>query len=414
MTTITHPVATKLQSIRDELNATFLERSDAITCMLLAVLAKEHMYVLGPPGTAKSELVRTFWDCITGARKFEVALSKTRPAEAVMGPLDIKEFRENGNYFIKREGFISAVELAFCDEIGKMSPILGHDMLALFNERLIHEVNGGRSSRPAPLYTVFTASNEMITGESDDAAALWDRLLIRCVVDYLSNDDNFTHLVIGDMNAPTTTVEWDELKDVIDNVVPAITMAPAAVEGLVSLRHAFRREYLTPSDRRWRQSVKALKAHAFLNGRSEVVEDDLAVLRFTLWDTPEQIEKVSRLCMIAANPHVETLIKLREAIGEVDNGITERTGNDQYGNDQTQARRQYGKEANSKLATARDQLDSLLMESQGRQIPGFKAVSDEHRRVLKRVFMVCLEQTSDEAEKMMRTRLGQGDGGNQS
>lgn len=412
-TTTLHPVAAKLGQIRTELNEIFLERENVVLCMLLAVLSKEHMYVLGLPGTSKSLLITTFWDCITGsARKFECALSKTRPVEAVLGPLDIKQFREEGHYFIKREGFLSAVELAFVDEVGKMSPILGHDLLALANERKIHEVNGGRSSRPAPLYTMFTASNELITNESDDAAAFWDRLLIRVMVEYLTDDDNFTKLILGDMTPPTTTIDWDELKDVIDNVVPAITMDPSAVKGMNSLRHEFRRQFLNPSDRRWRQTVKVLKAHAFLNGRSVVLEDDLAVLQFMLWDTPEQIDKVSRLCMIAANPHVEALLQIRDAIGEVDAGISERNTPDAQGVVQMQALRHYGKEANKKLESARTQLDALLLEAAGRPIPGFKATSDEHRRVLKRAFMICLEQDEVTAEKLMLSRLGQGDGGN--
>lgn len=407
-----HPIAEQLNEVRTQLNATYLERADVVLCMLLAILSKEHMYVLGPPGTAKSAIVRAFWNCIVNARKFECALSKTRPVEAVLGPLDIKEFREHGHYLVKRKGFLSDVELAFVDEVGKMSPILGHDLLALANERIIHEVNGGLSSRPAPLYTMFTASNELITNESDDAAAFWDRLLIRCTVDFLKDDDNFIQLLTGDMSDPDVKIDWDELATVIDTVVPAITMSDEALKGMRSLRHEFRREFLNPSDRRWRQTVRALKGHAFLNGRSEVIEDDLAVLRFMLWDTPEQIDKVSRMCMIAANPHVETLLQIKDALAEVDNAISERTGDDAQGNDQLQARRHYGKEANRKLQTARDQLDALLMEANGRPIPTFKQVSDEHLRVLLRTFMVCLEQDEQTARKMIQKRLGSGDGGN--
>lgn len=411
--TTKHPIAVQLTSLRAELNATFLERADVIHAMMLALLSAEHVFMLGPPGTAKSELVRAVVHRITGARYFECALSKTRPAEAVLGPLDIKAFREQGDYKLKRKGFATDVEILFLDEVGKMSPILGHDLLYLTNERGYHEVNGGLSTHPAPLSTMFGASNEMITDDNDDAAALWDRLLLRVVVDYLKNSDNFKTLLVGAMASPTTAIAWDELKAVIDNVVPAVTMSEAALKGMVSLRHEFNRESIHISDRRWRASVKVLKAAAFLDGRDEIIEDDLAVLRFTLWDTPEQIPKVERLCMIAANPYVERLIAVREAITEVDNAITERSVPDASGNDQLQARRQYGKEAVQKLGKSRDQLDALLMEASGRKIPGFKTASDEHLRVLLRAFMVCMEQTEDEAQIMMAKRLGGGSGGNE-
>ena len=415
MSTLTlHPVAAAFQALRNELNRIFLERRDAIEAIMLAVLAGEHVFLLGPPGTSKSKIVRTMIEQINSARHFEIGMSKQRPAEAVLGPLDIKEFRENGNYFLKREGYASAVEFFFCDEIGKMSSILGHDLLMLANERAYTEVNGGRSVHKAPLSTMFSASNEELTGDNDDAAALWDRQLVRVVVDYIKNDDAFMALMTQDLDVkPETTIEWADLKDVIDNVIPAIPLDDTAIKGLVSLRSEFRRHHLVPSDRRWRQSRKIMQAHAFLAGRDAVTEDDLVALRYTLWDTVEQIEKVHRLCMEAANPFVKPLMEISDALREVDAAITEREGTDVNGNDQTTARVHYGREGTKKLQTARDQLDSLLMEAAGRPIPGFKQVSDEHERVIRRLFRVCLEQNEQEIEAMLKRRLGQGDGGNQ-
>jgi len=412
-TTTMHPVAQKFGDLRRELNSTFLERNDVILAMMLTVLTGQHIFLLGPPGTAKSLMVRTLVRNLLGARYFEILLHKGTSIEAIEGPLDIKRFRETGEYVLRREFYATQVEMLMLDEIGKANPAAVNGMLALLNERLFHEVRDGMSVHPAPLSSAFGASNETLTDQSDSTAALWDRFLVRVLVDYLVDDDNFAALVTSDMTEPTTTIDWGELRDVIDNVVPAVTLSEPALKGLVSLRHEFRRERINPSDRRWRQSVMVLQAHAFLNGRSEVVEDDLAVLRFVLWDTVEQIDKVTRMCMIAANPYVERLLEIKAGIAEVDAAITERVGPDANGNDQTQARRQYGKEANTKLSKVRDSLDALLLEAQGRPIPGFRAASDEHRRVLKRAYMVCLEQTDSEADVMMRDRLGQGDGGNE-
>lgn len=411
--TAIHPVADKFGILRKQLNSTYLERNDAILASLLAILSGEHVFLLGLPGTGKSQMIRAIVKCIVNARHFEIQLSKTTPAEKVEGPLNVLDFRETGAYHLKRTGYASQVEFLTLDEVGKMSPILGHNLLTLLNERKYHEVNGNLSVHDAPLSTAFTASNETLTDQDDNSAALWDRLLIRVVVDYLADDDNFLSLITGDMSDPDVRIEWSDLQDVILNVVPQITLSEPAMRGYVSLRHEFRREHLNPSDRRWRQTVKVLKAHAFLNGRTEVIEDDLAVLRFMLWDTVEQIDKVNRLCMIAANPYVERLLEVTASIAQIDNGITEREGLDANGNDQANARQQYGRDAINKLTNARTTLDALLMEAAGRPIPGFKAASDDHRRVLKRSFMVCLDQDERGAEVMMKSRLGSGDGGNE-
>lgn len=410
--TTMHPVAAAFGDLRNQLRSSYLERDEAILAALLAVLCGEHIFMLGPPGTAKSKLVRAIVHSISNARYFETGLSKNKPAEAVLGPLDIVEFREKGNYFLKRAGYASAVEFAFLDEIGRMSPLLGDDLLMLLNERAYSEVNGGRSIHDAPMSTAFTASNSTLTDDNEDSAALWDRLLVRVVVDYLQDDDNFMKLLTDDLAEPTVSVDWADLQEVITKVIPSIKIDPTAVQAMASLRSEFRREHLYPSDRRWRQSMTLMKANAFLHGRDTVLEDDVAVLRFSLWDGIEQIDKVHRLCMAAANPFVEPLLQIGDKIAEVDNGITEREGAGSDGTDQASQRIHYGREAHKKLEIARNELDTLLMEAGTRAIPGFKKVSDEHVRVLRRVFMVCLEQTAEEVDVMMRSRLGAGDGGN--
>lgn len=402
-----HAVAKSLTEIEGELNKYFLERRDVIRAMLLAVLAGEHIFMLGPPGVAKSLLVRTFVRAITGMRYFEAQLSKQRPAEAILGPLDVLEFRNNGNYFLKRKGYATACEFIFLDEIGKASPVLWNDLLALANERIYHEVNGGLSVHDAPLSTMFSASNEMITDQSDDAAAMWDRLLVRVFVDYLKDKRNFGKLLTaGDPNV-ATTVLWDELHAVITHDVPAVELTEDTVKQVVTLRSEFKKHSLVISDRRWRASMKLLQANAFLNGRSATDDSDLAVLRFSLWDTVEQMEKVAELCLSASNPFVKPLNEIRTRLREIEKGVDERRSGD------TGGLWQYGKEATKKLDKVRDELDLMLIESMGEPIPGFKAISDQHERVLVNTLTVCLEQPADAAMAMASKKLGSGDGGNQ-
>lgn len=400
-----HAVAQSLNEIRGQLSKFFLEREDVIFAMMLGLLAKEHTFILGRPGTAKSQLVRALVRAIIGARYFEVPLSKTKPIEVVLGPLDIAEFRKNSNYRLKRKGYATDVEFLFLDEIGKMSPILGHDLLALLNERVYHEVSDdGTSAHPAPLYSAFTASNEMLTGESDDAAALWDRLLVRVTVDSLHESSNFAKLLRGDLPDPTATVEFEDLTKAIDVEVPSIPIGDLAMEGLVKLRTQFAHEHLYPSDRRWRASVKVLQAAAFLAGRDQIEEEDLYCLRFTLWDTVEEIDKVDRLCAAASNPFVDRLLTARGVLKEIAEGIDSRKAED------VGQRATYGKEANGKLVQVRKDLDDLLDEANGRPIPNFKAVADLHADTLRLNYIVCLDQDPEVADIAVQRKLGKGDG----
>jgi MoxR-like ATPase len=97
--------STDIQKISTEMNNTHYERKDAIQAALLALLSGEHLFLLGPPGTAKSALARDLADRLVGSRYFETLLSRTRPAEAVLGPLDLPKLRDSGAFVRKSDGF---------------------------------------------------------------------------------------------------------------------------------------------------------------------------------------------------------------------------------------------------------------------------------------------------------------------
>lgn len=307
-----------LSDIRAELNMQFLERGEVIEGIILAVLAKEHGVILGPPGTAKTALTRTFFGRFTGAEYFEAILSKTRPAEAVLGPFDIPELRDHGHLFRKINGFLPTANFAMLDEFGKMSPTLGHDLLAVILERRLHQVNGGRSWLDLPLYTFIGGSNELPTEESDDAAALWDRVLVRMVVDQVQEAGNFVAM-LNPSPLPTapTTVDFPSLANVVDNEVPAVKIPKDVLDTLVQLRGTLRAEQIDPSGRRWRQCMKLLQAAAWLGGRTEASTDDIAVLRHSLWEDPTQKQKVERLTLQVSNPFAEAALALQEKADEI-------------------------------------------------------------------------------------------------
>lgn len=374
--TTVHPVAEKLLKIEAELNANYFERKDAIRGMLLAILSKEHVFLFGPPGTSKSKLIRALQGQIDNSRYFEVALSKTRPAEAVLGPLDIVNFREHGEYKLKRTGFATACEYVFLDEIGKMSPVLGHDILALANERIYHEVNGTRSVHPAPLWTLFSASNEHPVSESDDAAALWDRLVIRVVVDEIQDQRNFAKLLKTEIQDPTTRIDHADIVQAYEQELPKIGISSDAMNGIFGLRTKLREAKIFPSGRRWKQSIKVLKAAAFLDGATDVGEEHLDALRFVLWDSVDQIDTIAEMCQAAANPFAEELTKIKKGLKEVIKGMEDRKDAD------TTARATYGQEAYRKITDARKQLDDLMKGANGRAIPGLAEVADLHHEAL--------------------------------
>jgi MoxR-like ATPase len=380
-----------LNKILDEVSSMFLERRAVIEALLLAVLAKEHGFILGPPGTAKSMLSREIFSRFPGAEYFEAILSKTRPAEAVLGPYDIPALRDHGHLHRKINGFLPTAHFAMLDEIGKMSPTLGHDLLAVILERRLHQVNGGRSWIDVPLYSFIGGSNEHPAEESDDAAALWDRLLVRTHVDYIQESSNFATLLQSAVLLPAlparTTIDFKDLADAIDNVVPTIQVPLNVIETVLRLRDDLRSQEIVPSDRRWRQCVKLLQAQAFLQGRSQVEEDDIGVLRHALWDLPTQIQAVERATLSLSNPVAEAAMKLLDDVEAIAAGIRDRKGQS------IEARATYGSEVNGKVKVLLGELNQKRQEciAAGRSVTKLDEVADRITAVRRSIYIDLLD-----------------------
>lgn len=377
-----------LITMTKELGSEFFERTAVIEGLLLAVLSKEHAFLLGTPGTGKSSLIRAFFARIIGAAYYEAILSKTRPAEAVLGPFDIPRLRDHGDMHRKVNGFLPTCNFALLDEVGKMSPTLGHDLLAVVLERRLHQVNGGRSWIDVPLYTFIGGSNELPTEESDDAAALWDRILVRIVVEPINDTSNWVAMLSGAGAASQPTViDFDSLAHVIDVEVPRVKLPHDVLDTLVQLREKMRAEDLVPSDRRWKQCMKLLKASAWLDGRTEANTDDIAFLRHALWETPSQIDKIERLTLQVSNPFAEQVLGFRERLAEL---VVEVAEGKDLANDK---RAGLGVQLNRNLRTLTQEISDAkqIAVSQQASVGRFDDLLEDVRSVRRDVYSQILE-----------------------
>ena len=77
----------------DRLKARFVGRDEVIDLIALAAVAGEHLFLLGPPGTAKSLLVREFAAAVR-CRYFEYLLTRFSEPNEIFGPIDLVRLRE--------------------------------------------------------------------------------------------------------------------------------------------------------------------------------------------------------------------------------------------------------------------------------------------------------------------------------
>src|SRR4051812_48923091 len=86
----------RLTRFRTSLGRFFVEKQELIDLMLVAAIAQEPLLLVGPPGTAKSDLVLKFKDALGLGEGdyFEYMLTRfTEPSE-IVGPIDIAKLRE--------------------------------------------------------------------------------------------------------------------------------------------------------------------------------------------------------------------------------------------------------------------------------------------------------------------------------
>src|SRR3954466_5654537 len=172
------PLHERLRQLAGTLERQFLGKDEIIRLLMIAVVAGEHCVLLGPPGTAKSALIRSLAELLQ-AQYFEYLLTRFTEPNEIFGPVDIAAFRE-GIYRRNTAGMLPEAEVVFLDEVFKSNSAILNALLTLLNERKY--TSGGQVLR-CPLISVFAASNEVPSDETLNA--IFDRFLLRVHSDNL-------------------------------------------------------------------------------------------------------------------------------------------------------------------------------------------------------------------------------------
>lgn len=302
-----------LQALRAELESRVLERKDEIDAALTALLARQHILLLGPPGTAKS-LLGTMLAEALGARTFTRLLTKHSVPEELFGPYSLAGL-EADRYERKIDGYLPTAEVAILDEIFKANSAILNALLTLLNERAF---DNGTARLSCPLEFALGMSNE--TPQDDGLGALYDRFTLRRWVAYLSDEDHFRSMLTAPSGPVQARLSREDL-ELLRGMIPRVAVPAEVLDAMVEIRRELAQKGLQPSDRRYRSALSLVRAQSVMRGSLEATTEDLFILRDCLWDRPEDRQEVATVVLSKASPELNEAVRLRDAAIEAFQGL---------------------------------------------------------------------------------------------
>ena len=295
-----------IEHVANLLKNTFVAKDELVELLITCAVAQEHLLIIGPPGTAKSELIKRFAQLCSNTATdsdqlsyFEYLLTRFTEPNELFGPIDIPAFREGQGARRNTQSMLPRAEIVFLDEVFKANSAILNALLSILNERVFYN---GSTSETVPLLFAVGATNNV--PDDLELNALYDRFLLRFWT------DNVEEALFPELFQRGWKLERDRMARghglMLDNIITTnevrtlhrtlerVDLNTIAQEYREVVRR-IRSEGIQISDRRVVKLLKLIAASALRHKRMAANPGDFWVLRH-IWNDPQQI------------PHLQTII----------------------------------------------------------------------------------------------------------
>ena len=348
----------KMMRIMEYVNSQEAEREELVHAVALALLTRKNLFVLGDTGQSKSHAVSLFCRQIRDAKMFLTVMSKQTDQEQLFGRLDLSSVipgnvsqrvldRDPGYAQLKEQlegqlaccrqspndltalkaaaqtqqkmeilrkclsewyggrpeyittGKIPESHICFLDELFKANDGLLNSLLLALNER--QYVNEGVVVS-IPVVSFFSASNEIPNfnhPEERILKPLYDRFDLKVHTRYVQSKAKRMEILqrkqdISPQEPFVGAITMQELVFMQDEV-RQITLPQSINELWDNILCELRKKEIHVSDRTYFNYSELVKAEAWLQGRDQVLPEDMGILIHCLWNQPKEIPVVEKV-----------------------------------------------------------------------------------------------------------------------
>ncbi len=297
----------RIHQLLQQLNEQVFGKEHVVSLALLSAVAGESIFLLGPPGVAKSMVARRLKLAFREGTSFEYLMSRFSTPDELFGPVSISRLKDDDIYERVTEGYLPSATVVFLDEIWKAGPAIQNSLLTVINEK---KYRNGRFEIKVLLKGLVAASNEL-PASGQGLEALWDRFLVRVLVGGIEDLSDFDRMIASvseeDPEVDPALAIGEEEYAGWQRKIAEVKIHYSIFEVIHLLKEEIE-EYnhrqenadaadlsLYVSDRRWKKLVKLLRASAFLNGEETIHLSDCLLLMYGLWNEVGQMDLVEEM-----------------------------------------------------------------------------------------------------------------------